>query len=77
MLLWGTRAIFLIIIVAVLLVNLTAPEVSGEIGRANFYAILWAGLIFAVGALLVDFLTPKKSLAALAGVFFGLLVGIV
>ncbi|MGA2094348.1 MAG: PIN/TRAM domain-containing protein, partial [Sedimentisphaerales bacterium] len=39
--------------------------------------ILWAGLIFAVGALLVDFLTPKKSLAALAGVFFGLLVGIV
>jgi uncharacterized protein YacL len=53
MLLWGTRAIFLIIIVAVLLVNLTVPEVSGEVGRANFYVIL------------------------LAGVFFGLLVGIV
>jgi uncharacterized protein YacL len=77
MLLWGTRAIFIIIIVAVLLVNLTAPEVSGEIGRANFYVILWAGLVFAVAALLVDFATPKKSLAALAGVFFGLLVGIV
>jgi len=77
MLLWGTRAIFLIIIVAVLLVNLTAPEISGEVGRANFYVILWAGLVFAVIALFVDFATPKKSLAALAGVFFGLLVGIV
>ncbi len=77
MLLWGTRAIFLIIIVAVLLVNLTAPEVSGEVGRANFYVILWAGLVFAVIAFFVDFATPKKSLAALAGVFFGLLVGIV
>lgn len=77
MLLWGTRSIFLVIIVAVLLVNLTAPEVSGEIGRANFYVILWAGLIFAVTALFLDVATPKKSLAALAGVFFGLLVGIV
>jgi uncharacterized protein YacL len=77
MLLWGTRAIFIIIIVAVLLVNLTAPEISGEVGRANFYVILWAGLVFVVIALFVDFATPKKSLAALAGVFFGLLVGIV
>jgi uncharacterized protein YacL len=77
MLLWILRAIFLIIIVAVLLVNLTAPEISGEVGRVTFYIILWAGLIFALIALFVDFVTPKKSLAALAGVFFGLLVGIV
>jgi uncharacterized protein YacL len=77
MLLWGMRAFFLVIIVAVLLVNLTVPEISGEQGRSNFYAILWSGLAFAVITLIVDVLTPKKSLAALAGVFFGLLVGII
>jgi uncharacterized protein YacL len=71
------RAFFIVIIVAVLLVNLTLPEISGEAGRADFYAILWSGLALAVAAFVVDFLTPKKSLAALAGVFFGLLVGIV
>jgi uncharacterized protein YacL len=77
MLLWVLRAFFIVIIVAVLLVNLTLPEISGGAGRTDFYAILWLGFGFAVVALVVDFLTPKKSLAALAGVFFGLLVGIV
>jgi len=77
MLLWITRAVFIVIIVAVLLVNLTVPEVSGEKGRGDFYAILWGGLVLVLAALFIDVLTPKKSLAALAGVFFGLLVGIV
>jgi uncharacterized protein YacL len=71
------RAFFVVIIVAVLLVNLTVPEVSATTGRADFYAILWSGLVLVVAALFVDVVTPKKSLAALAGVFFGLLVGIV
>jgi uncharacterized protein YacL len=77
MLLWGIRAIFIVIIVAVLLVNLTVPEISGETGRTNFYVILWSGLAFAAAAMLIDLMTHKKALAALAGVFFGLLVGIV
>ena len=77
MLLWTMRAFFIVIIVAVLLVNLTAPEISIEQGRANYYAILWSGLVLVLAAFFVDFLTPKKSLAALAGIFFGLLVGIV
>jgi len=76
MLLWIFRAIFVIIIAAVLLAYLSSDEVSGEVGRANFYAILWSGLGLALVAFLVDVFTPKKSLAALAGVFFGLLVGI-
>ncbi len=65
------------IIAAVLLVNLTLPEISGEAGRPNFYALLWGTLGLAAAAFFVDLATPKKSLAALAGVFFGLLVGIV
>ncbi len=70
------RAIFFVVIIAVLVVNLSLPSISGEKGRENFYAILWGGLGLAAVAFLMDILTPKKSLAALAGVFFGLLVGI-
>lgn len=76
MLLWIFRAIFFVIILAVLVVNLSLDEISGESGRANFWIILWSGLGIALLAFLVDIFTPKKSLTALAGVFFGLLVGI-
>ena len=77
MLLWTIRAFFVVIIIAVLLVNLTLPEVSSEAGKGDFYAISWGALLMAAAAFIIDFLTPKKSLAALAGIFFGLLVGIV
>ena len=70
------RAIFIIIILAVLFVNISSTSISGEADRANFYAILWSGLGIAAVTFMVDIFTPKKSLAALAGVFFGLLVGI-
>lgn len=70
------RVIFFIVIIAVLVVHLGLPEISGESGRSNFYAILWGGLGLAITAFFIDIFTPKKSLAALAGVFFGLLVGI-
>jgi len=76
MLLWIFRAVFLVVIVSVLFIHISSPEISGESGRANFNAILWSGLVLAMTAFIVDFFTPKKSLAALAGVFFGLLVGI-
>lgn len=70
------RIIIFIIIVAVLIAHLTVPEISGQPGRVNFYVILCTGLGMTALAFLIDILTPKKSLAALAGVFFGLLVGI-
>ncbi len=76
MLLWAFRAIFFIIIIAVLFIHVSSPEISGEAGRANFNAIIFSGLFLAFAALALDMFTPKKSLAALAGVFFGLLVGI-
>lgn len=77
MLLWILRAFFFVIIVAVLLVNLTSYEISGGPGGTDFYALLFSGLVLVSATLLIDFVTPKKSLAALAGVFFGLIVGIV
>jgi uncharacterized protein YacL len=76
MLLWVFRAIFVVVIVATLVVHISLPEISGEAGRANFYAILWSTVGLALVAFCLDVFTPKKSLAALAGVFFGLLVGI-
>jgi uncharacterized protein YacL len=70
------RAIFFVVIIAVLVVHLSLPEVAGDRGRANFYAILLTGMGLALTAFFVDILTPKKSLSALGGVFLGLLVGI-
>ena len=83
MLIWIFRAIFLVIILAVLFVNITSDaismdemgEPSEEIRRANFFAILWSGLGMALFVFALDILTPKRKFAALAGVFFGLLVG--
>jgi uncharacterized protein YacL len=76
MLIWVFRALFFVVVIAVLFANLTSEEIAGEPGRTNFYIILWAGVLMLAFSLVVDILTPKKSLAALAGVFFGLLVGI-
>jgi len=76
LLLWIFRVLIFIIILAVLIAHLSAPEISGEPGRTNFYVILFSTIGLGAVAFLVDIFTPKKSLAALAGVFFGLLVGI-
>jgi len=75
MLLWIFRFFFIILILAVILVNITSPQISGEPSRSSFIIILWSGITLLFAALIIDILTPKKSLAALAGVFFGLLVG--
>lgn len=75
MLLWIFRTIFFIIILAVLIMHISIPEVAGE-GGTNFWAIITSGVVLLLSALLLDIFTPKKSLSALAGVFLGLLVGI-
>ncbi len=84
MLLWVFRSIFLIVIVAVLFVSLTSQNIAvGEEGRpsedtriANFNAIVWSSLGMAIFVFMLDVLTPKDKLSALAGVFLGLLVGV-
>lgn len=82
-LLWIFRAIFVIVIVAVLFVNISSPrmtldesgEPSDEAFDTNLRAVSWSGFGMVVFVLLLDVLTPKKKFFALAGVFFGLLVG--
>jgi uncharacterized protein YacL len=83
-LLWIFRAIFLLIVVAVMFVNISSPtmekdennEPSSDVYRTNVSAIIWSTLGMTVFVFLLDVFTPKKKLSALAGVFFGLLVGI-
>ena len=83
-LLWIFRAIFLVVVVAVVFVNITSPVMdkddeglpSKETYEANLRAIILSSIGMAVFVLLLDVLTPKKKFSALAGVFFGLLVGL-
>jgi len=74
MLLWIFRAIFILIIAGVLFVQLSSDTISAD--STSFWALIWSGIGIAVFVFLLDILTPRKKLGALAGVFFGLLVGL-
>jgi uncharacterized protein YacL len=74
MLLNSFRIIFIIVVLAALFFNISEPDISAD--KVSFHIILWSGLAMALIAISVDIFTPRKSLGALAGVFFGLLVGI-
>ena len=76
MLIWIFRTIFIIIVLGVLLFNASSENISKEENSLSFWAVVWSGLGMAVFVFLLDVLTPKKKLGALAGVFFGLLVGL-
>ncbi len=76
MLLWIFRGIFALIICAVLFVNLTSEMLTREGNAASFWTVAWTGMGMAIFVFLLDVLTPKKRLTALAGVFFGLLAGL-
>jgi len=75
MLLWLFRGIFLIIVVSVLVVNAASTVLTTTENSLSWWAVVITGVGLAVFFLLLDVLTPKRKLTALAGVFFGLLVG--
>jgi len=80
-LLWVLRAIFIIVIVSVIYVSVEsldkeASVETNDISRNNLIAVSLVGFGLAVFALLLDIFTPKRKLSAVAGVFFGLLIGI-
>ena len=75
MLLWLFRAIFIFVVVSVLVVNASSIELSRSENSQSWWTVVIAGMGMAIFALLLDVLTPKRKLTALAGVFFGLLVG--
>ncbi len=77
MLLWIFRALFIIVVVGILFVNVSSETTARAEDSANFWAMVWSGLGMMVFVFLLDILTPKKKLSALAGVFFALLIGLI
>lgn len=75
MLLWLFRGIFIIIVLSVLMVNAASTVLTDGANSGSWWAVVISGLGLTVFFLLLDILTPKRKLSALAGVFFGLLVG--
>ncbi|MCD4831127.1 MAG: hypothetical protein K8R02_04875 [Anaerohalosphaeraceae bacterium] len=80
MLLHFIRFIFILVIAAAIFVSITSDmqemENTGDVGHNDIRMIFVGGITLAVLVLFVDWLVPKQSLSAFAGVFFGLLVGI-
>ncbi|MFA5424462.1 MAG: TRAM domain-containing protein [Phycisphaerae bacterium] len=74
LLLWVLRGVLVIIIFVFMLLSVTSTGVA--VSNVDFWAVFWGGFGLMIVALAVDILTPKRKLAALAGVFFGLLVGV-
>lgn len=77
MLIWIFRALFWVILVAFMLASVSSMEIAKESAdrSANFTGVVLTGFGMGILVFLVDILTPRSKLGALAGVFFGLLVG--
>ena len=75
MLLWLFRGIFIIMVISVLMVSAASKILSDGDNSTSWWAVVISGLGLVVFFLLLDIMTPKRKLTALAGVFFGLLVG--
>ena len=75
LLVWMLRAIFIIIVVIVLYFTASSTAISED--NTDFWAVMLGGFGLMVLALLVDICTPKRKLAALAAVFFALMVGVI
>lgn len=73
MLLYFIRAFFVLVISAVLFVSINkTPDPTNE---PDIMVVFIGGMVLSILVVAIDWLTPKKSLNMLAGVFFGLLVG--
>ncbi len=73
--LWILRVIFVLVIVLVLYLTASSPSISSD--DTAFWSVIYGGIGMMLLFLFVDLLTPKRKLAALAGIFFGLLVGVI
>ena len=75
MLLWAFRTIFLIVVAGVLLVSATSNVMTSPANSTSWWAVVLSGSGMMIFVFFLDVMTPKKKFRALAGVFFGLLVG--
>lgn len=86
MVLFILRVMFWIILIAFMVATVSSMDIvspgaaegiKGAVNtRANFIGVLVVGFGLGVFVFFLDLLTPRRKLGALAGVFFGLLVGL-
>ena len=76
MVIWIFRGIFAVIIVGFLFTSANNEVLMSAENSSSFWTLVIIGLGFAIFVFLLDALTPKNKLNALAGVFFGLLMGL-
>ena len=78
MIIYFIRALFVVTIAAFIFVGITQVSTNTDPDQrdSDIMGIFIGGMAIAALVIAVDWLTPKKSLNALAGVFFGLLVGL-
>jgi uncharacterized protein YacL len=77
MLVWIFRVMFWLVLVAFMLASVSSTEIAAHSDQpANFNGVVITGFGMGIFVFLLDALTPRNRLASLAGVFFGLLVGL-
>ena len=78
MLLWILRGIFWVVLVAFMIASVSSLEIARAAAdkQSNFVGVMVSGFGMGAFVFLVDALTPRRKLGALAGVFFALVVGL-
>lgn len=77
MLLWGLRALFIILMAAVAFSTVGKGDPTNPASVGSATAFMAAAIGLGVVLIGVDMLIPRKSLAALSGAFLGIMVGMV
>ncbi len=80
MLLHILRTVFILLVLAVAMIYITGGTDQPSESKLLFYhrdAVLLGAMGLALAVLAVDILIPRKSLMAISGLFFGLIVGLV
>ena len=70
MLLHFIRAIFVIVILAALFMGITNKAEDPTVTQGEIWVVFIGGLVLAIAVLFIDWVLPKRSLSALAGIFF-------
>jgi uncharacterized protein YacL len=73
MLLYIIRALFILAMAAL---AMSFAEAGNEVVQAYAVVLLLGAIIFALVILVIDILVPHKSLPAIGGMFFGIVVGL-
>jgi uncharacterized protein YacL len=78
MVLWVLRVVFWVVLVAFMLASASSMEIAKQSADkpSNFIGVVVSGLGMGALVFMVDALTPRRKLGALAGVFFALIVGL-